>query len=299
MKTASLGFARHAYVLQSGQQQKRPRAVWNSMQAAAMTEGAKDASSLHGVLLRVAYDGTHFHGWAPQTTQRTVCGVITEAITKMVPGPIPMLRGASRTDAGVHAQDQVAAFDATHLIPPKGWLLGINQHLPEDVSIRSAASVEPGFEPRFRNIEKRYAYRVRCDRVRDPFSRTVAWRIDQPIEIEKIRREAQAFVGTHTFGAFHSARDERTSFEREIRAVDVEWNAPDLVIRVTGQAFLYNMVRIMVGTLVDIGRGHLEEGAVVRALASQERRHAGMTAPPHGLLLEEIRLDCTQADAWP
>jgi tRNA pseudouridine38-40 synthase len=253
---------------------------------------------LNGVLLRVAYDGTDFHGWAPQAGLRTVSGVLSAAIANMSSDASP-LRGCSRTDAGVHALDQVVAFDCTQNIPSKGWLLGINQHLPDDVAVRSAAQVEPNFEPRFRNVQKRYAYHVRCDRVRDPFSRNTAWRVDHPVDVDKIRSEARAFVGAHTFGAFHSARDERTSFEREVLSVDVDWTAPNLVIRVSGKAFLYNMVRIMVGTLIDIGRGHLPEGTVRSALLSQKRKDAGMTAPAHGLVLEHIELPDVERERWP
>jgi tRNA pseudouridine38-40 synthase len=253
-----------------------------------------------GVLLRIAYVGTHFHGWAPQTEQRTVAGAVNNAIAAMMPpGICSAVRGASRTDTGVHAKDQVAAFDSRQEIPPKGWVLGINQRLPRDVAIQSAASVEEGFEPRFRNIGKHYSYRIRYERVRDPFSEDLLWRVTDTLNVERMLDEAQAFKGEHGFGAFHAARDERTSFTRTIDRIELVHNAPDLVIHVYGKAFLYNMVRIMVGTLVDVGRGHREPGTVQKALTSQLRTDAGVTAPAQGLMLETIELDVSEADRWP
>lgn len=244
------------------------------------------------MLLRVAYDGTAFHGWARQEDQRTVASTLQGAVLAMDPRAT-LVRGASRTDAGVHAEAQLAAFDTEKDIPPRGWVLGINQHLPEDVAVRSASMVTEGFEPRFENAGKRYVYRVYNDRVRSPFTRVREWRIDEPLDIAAMREDAAAFVGTHDFGAFHSVRDPRPSFVRTISEVRVEPDADERTIRivVVGTAFLYNMVRIMVGTLVDVGRRRKPRGSPARALESKERRDAGMTAPAKGLTLEEVLLD--------
>jgi tRNA pseudouridine38-40 synthase len=252
------------------------------------------------VLLRIAYEGTNFSGWAPQATQRTVAGCLNEAIQRVIrTDTFTALRAASRTDAGVHARDQVAAFDTSRLMSPQGWLHVLNQNLPDDMAVRSVASAEEGYDPRFRSTGKRYAYRILSEKVRDPFGRAYSWRIDSALDIERMRAEASAFVGTHEFGAFHSARDHREGVTRTIDRIEIHQEGEAVIIRVYGKAFLYNMVRIMVGTLVDIGRDRKEPGTVLQALRSQVRSDAGMTAPAHGLTLEEIQLDCLESDRWP
>ncbi len=259
--------------------------------------------SEHGVLLTVAYDGTAFSGWAAQRDARTVEDALRGAIRALDPraeGP----RGSSRTDAGVHAEGQLAAFDATLEIPARGWVLALNQHLPDDVSVRAARTVPVSYSPRFASKKKRYRYRLLLDKVRDPLLRDRAWRIGWELDLEKMRREARAIVGTHDFAAFRSAGDERDVTTRTVHDVAVVVDAVDprvASIVVEGNAFLYNMVRILVGTLVDVARGHLDEGAIARALASKDRSHAGQTAPPHGLVLEHIDVDLPSdaGEPWP
>jgi tRNA pseudouridine38-40 synthase len=256
-----------------------------------------------GVLVKVAYDGTAFSGWAPQRQGRTVHDTLRGAIAALDPhatGP----RGTSRTDAGVHADGQLAAFDATLELPPRGWVLALNEHLPDDVCVRSARAVPFEFNPRFANRGKRYRYRVLLDRVRDPAHRARTWRIGWPIDVERLAREARAFEGTHDFAAYRSSHDPRGDTVRTITRVAVEHTDGDpriLSIVVEGTAFLYNMVRIMVGTLLDVARGKLPEGAAARALVVRERRLAGMTAPALGLTLEEVHVDLPEGagEAWP
>ena len=211
------------------------------------------------------------------------------------------MRGASRTDAGVHAEGQLAAFDTSRDIPARGWVLGLNQHLPEDVAVRGARPVGPGYAPRFAARGKRYRYRVLVDPVRDPALRARAWRVSE-VDVDAVAREARAALGTHDFIAFRSSGDERENTVRTLSRVDVEREAQPGVIAVVveGNAFLYNMVRILVGTLIDVGRGRLEAGAVERALASRDRGDAGTTAPAHGLVLERVDVDVAGAgERWP
>jgi tRNA pseudouridine38-40 synthase len=255
----------------------------------------------HGVLLEVAYDGTEFHGWAAQSGARTVEETLRGAVLALDPRA-SRLRGTSRTDAGVHAEGQLVAFDAEREIPAKGWTLGLNQHLPEDVAVRSARGVPPGFSPRFASRGKRYRYRVLADPVRDPRWRVRAWRVSE-LDPAAMQREGQAALGTHDFAAFRSAGDERATTVRTLTRVDVE-RGPDprvLSVVVEGDAFLYNMVRILVGTMVDVGRGRLAPGAVARALETRERRVGGVTAPAHGLVLEKVHLDLPEGtgEPWP
>ena len=258
---------------------------------------------MNGVLVEVAYDGTAFSGWATQRDARTVEDALRGAILAVDPkasGP----RGTSRTDAGVHAEGQLAAFDAELTIPPRGWVLALNQHLPDDVAVRSARAVPSGYAPRFASKKKRYRYELLFDKLRDPLVRDRAWRIGYDMDMALVEREAQAIVGTHDFVAFRSAGDERDNTVRTIEAVEVRRHASDArrwQVAIEGSAFLYNMVRILVGTLVDVGRGHLEPGAIARALDKKERGLAGQTAPAHGLCLERIELElpAEAGERWP
>jgi len=254
-----------------------------------------------GVLVQVAYAGTAFSGWATQRDARTVEDTLRGAILAVDPraeGP----RGTSRTDAGVHAEGQLAAFDARIAMPPRGWVLTLNQHLPEDVAVRSAQIVPTGFSPRFASKKKRYRYDLLLDKVRDPLLCSRTWRIGYDMNMARIEREAKAIVGTHDFAAFRSAGDERVETVRSIYGVELtQADARRWSITIEGNAFLYNMVRILVGTLVDVGRGHLEEGTITRALAGKDRGLAGQTAPPHGLTLQSIELDMPEGsgERWP
>ena len=254
-----------------------------------------------GVLLEVAYDGTAFHGWAAQPRVRTVEEVIRGALVALDPHA-SALRGASRTDAGVHAEAQLVAFDTEQDIPARGWVLGSNQHLPDDVAVRSAREVAPGFSPRFSNRGKRYRYRMLVDVVRDPGWRSCAWRVPA-LDLDAVATEALAAQGTHDFAGFRSAGDERDDTVRTLSRVAVEREADPRVVAVVveGDAFLYNMVRILVGTMADVGRGRLQAGAVTRALQARDRRLAGTTAPAHGLTLEQVHvvLPPGAGEPWP
>ncbi len=260
-----------------------------------------------GVLLSVAYDGEAFSGFAPQPGQRTVYGVLLEAIRALDPG-VSGLRGASRTDAGVHARAQAVALDPTRAIPAKGWVLGVNAALPRDLAVRTARRVPRGYEPRAHGRGKRYRYHLLVDRVRDPMLERTAWRIDPPFDRARAEAELAAILGTHDFTAFRSASDPRVDTLRTLdRVTIVAPRAEDprqLAIEVEGNAFMHNMVRIIAGTAVDVGRGRLRAGATARALASGARTDLGMTAPAHGLILDEVRLELpplllTGDDAWP
>jgi tRNA pseudouridine38-40 synthase len=257
---------------------------------------------MKGVLLVVAYDGEHFSGWAKQEGSRTVQDVLRTAIVTMDPS-VADVRGASRTDAGVHAQGQVAAFDTERDIEARGWALGLNAALPDDVAVRSARQVAAGFEPRAVSRGKRYRYRLLLDQVRDPLLRGRAWRVGHPLDLEKMEREAARLVGTNDYRAFRSARDERVNTVRTLSRVAIDRENDRVVgIVVEGSAFMHNMVRIIAGTLVDVARGHLDEGAVTRAIASGKRDDLGTTAPPDGLFLEHVVLADAEpigGDIWP
>lgn len=256
-----------------------------------------------GVLVRVAYDGTQFSGWASQRDTRTVEDTLRGAILALDPraeGP----RGTSRTDAGVHAEGQLAAFDTIVTMPARGWVLTLNRHLPDDVAVRSAEIVPVGFAPRFANKTKRYRYDLLLDKVRDPLLCHRSWRIGYDMDMALLERESRAIVGTHDFAAFRAAGDARTDTTRTIHAVSVAPSASEprlFGVTIEGTAFLYNMVRILVGTLVDVARGHLPEGTIARALVEKDRAIAGQTAPAQGLVLAaiDVTLPEPRGERWP
>jgi len=253
------------------------------------------------VLLRISYDGTRFHGWARQSSHRTVEETLHTALLAVDPNASAP-RGMSRTDAGVHARAQMAAFDASFDIPPRGWVLSLNTHLPDDVAVRQARIVTPEFHPRFASKKKRYRYRLLLDRVRDPLRAPFTWRVGADLDLERMSREAAHLVGTHDFAAFRAAGDERHDTVRTITSLELlHKDDNELHIVVEGAAFLYNMVRIIVGTLVDVGRNHKPEGTMVRALSERSRVVTGTTAPAQGLCLDEAELALPQesSEPWP
>jgi tRNA pseudouridine38-40 synthase len=257
----------------------------------------------HGVLLTVGYDGTSFSGWAMQKDARTVEEALRGAILALDPRAIGP-RGCSRTDAGVHAEGQLAAFDASLMMPPRGWVLTLNQNLPDDVCVRAARAVTVAYNPRFTSKKKRYRYLLLRDKVRDPILRDRAWRVGFDMDMDRLAREAASIVGTHDFSAFRSARDVRDVTIRTMHSVAVAQSSIDprlWTITICGNSFLYNMVRILVGTLVDVARGNLPEGTIAGALASGRRVTAGQTAPAHGLTLEhiEVELPTIEGATWP
>lgn len=255
------------------------------------------------VLLTVAYDGAGFHGFARQPTARTVAGELLGAIREMDPRVLDV-RGVSRTDAGVHARGQLVAFDTAKTIPPRGWVLGLASHLPPEIAARGAAFAETGFDPRRHVAHKHYRYTLLEDNRRDPFFDRVCWRIGAPLDLAIAARAAQAAIGTHDFTAFRSSADERTSTTRTMLAIDIARALHDtrlIQVDVHGDAFLHNMVRILVGSLVDVARGRLPPECIAEALRSGRRSDLGITAPAQGLCLISVTLDDSAGvcDPWP
>jgi tRNA pseudouridine38-40 synthase len=253
------------------------------------------------VLLTVAYDGAPFAGYARQPHARTVAGELDGAVRAVDP-KASLVRGVSRTDAGVHALAQRVAFDSVLDIPSRGWALALMRHLPHEIAIRRAALITPGFEPRRHSVEKTYVYRLYQSDLRDPFLAGRAWRVPQRLNHSAMAEAAKVLIGEHDFAAFRAAGDEREETVRKIFRIEVRTDSRDprlLEIAVEGDRFMYRMVRIIVGALVDIGRGRLSAGALSRALETRQRRDLGVTAPPEGLYLERVLLDDEGTDPWP
>ncbi len=268
-------------------------------------------AGLQGILLVVAYDGRGFSGWQLQPGRRTGQGEL-ERVAATVAGHPVRMRAASRTDAGVHAIGQVVAFDSRRALRPRNWVMALNQSLPPDLAVRSARLCEAGSQPRWQARDKTYRYLLHLGFARNPLYRDRAWHLGKLVrrqfpdpdrtdtevhrlDIAAMREAAQALTGKHDYNAFRASDDSHRTTVRtlhEVRIVEGYDGSPELLaIEVRGTAFLKNMVRIMAGTLVEVGRGKLSVEQVTALLDPDARRgQAGETAPPHGLTLVEVAL---------
>lgn len=258
-------------------------------------------SSPERLLLELRYDGGPFAGFVRQENAHTVAAELELAIRRMDP-EAGALTCSSRTDSGVHALHQIASFVSQKSIESRGWVLGLGQLLPDAVAVTAVSKVDLDFDPRKDPIWKRYRYRVLTSPVPDPFEAGRAFHVLTRLDLSLMREEAKLIVGQHDFAAFRSARDERPVTIRTLHSVQLEEDPRDpriVHIVVTGDRFLYNMVRIIAGTLVDVGRGRKAPGAMARALASGRREDLGMTAPAAGLYLEHVQLRTLGRDRFP
>ena len=223
----------------------------------------------------------------PRRDLRTVQATLEDAIRDMT-GETVFVRAAGRTDAGVHANGQVASFDLALNIPAHGLLRGLNSILPRDVALVEAAEAAPDFDARFSARGKIYRYTVWNHVVRSPRLVRTTWHVRQPVDIDAIRNAAAALVGEHDFRAFRASDCDRKTTSRIVRRLDVDRQGPVVTFDIEATAFLKNMVRIVVGTLVDLGRGRIPEDAPARMLVSGDRTAGGMTAPAAGLTLLRV-----------
>jgi len=253
-----------------------------------------DISNHKRYMLTIAYDGTAFHGWQKQTPPeceplRTVAGVVEDALRHVLRQPLDLV-GASRTDAGVHAQGQVAHFDADTSIPLEKIASAVNSRLPNDVEIRSAQIAPARFDAISDATSKQYRYRIFNTAQRPLDKRHTVYHCWTPLDITLMSDAAARLVGTHDFEGFAAAHHGRTTTVRTVLRCEVlTTDAPEVHIVVEGTGFLYNMVRIIAGTLVEVGRGRFTPDVVDRILQSHDRRQAGPTLPPQGLCLEWIK----------
>ena len=244
--------------------------------------------------LTVRYDGTDFHGWQVQPGLRTVQGVLAEACARILRHEVKPA-GAGRTDAGVHAQGQVASLETESPHPCEKILGGLNAVLPDDVSVGTVEEVEAGFNARFSARSKWYRYRILAVRSRDPIEHRYAWHVPSSLDVERMQFAASGLCGTHDFRSFarqsarESAPDEpERSTVRTLYSVDASRVGNIMTLDVRGDGFLYNMVRTIAGTLVEVGRGKRPVTFPADALAARDRSAAGPTAPPQGLFLMEV-----------
>ena len=236
------------------------------------------------IKLVVAYDGTDFRGWQLQPKVRTVEGELNRALSGLLREEI-QVTGASRTDSGVHALCNVAVFDTGSPIPPVKLSWALNQRLPEDVRVQDSCEVAADFHPRHCPSRKTYEYRILNSRFPLPTRRRYAHFTYVPLNVEKMRQAAAYLVGEHDFASFCAAASTAETTVRTIHALSVEREGEEILIRVCGNGFLYNMVRIIAGTLMEAGRAHVEPRQMADILNARDRQAAGPTAPACGLTL--------------
>lgn len=254
------------------------------------------ASEMRRIKLTVAYDGTNYCGWQVQPNGLTVQEVLNRALTELL-GTETRTTGASRTDSGVHARGNVAVFETEARMPAERFAFALNTYLPEDIRIQGSEEVPAAFHPRFTETVKTYEYKILHRTFPDPTRRLDHLFVYDRLDVEAMRRALTCVIGEHDFRSFQGSGGEasthttvRTIYDAVILREPIgKTDEYILRIRITGSGFLYNMVRILVGTLLDIGRGHLQEEDMQKILEACDRKKAGPTAPAHGLTLLSIR----------
>ena len=242
---------------------------------------------LRTLKLVVEYDGTDFAGWQRQDGQRTVQGCLEEGFRAMT-GQAIVVRGAGRTDAGVHAEGQVASVEVASRIPTLGFLRGLNTHVPPEIAVLEVTDMPAGFNARHDARGKIYRYRVWNHPVRSPRLARFSWHVYDPLDTDRMREAAARLVGEHDFRSYRSSDCDRLNTVRIMRRFDVRRDGALLSFEVEGTAFLRNMVRIMAGTLVAVGKGRMTPDQVSALLTSGNRTQAGVTAPACGLTLVRV-----------
>lgn len=236
------------------------------------------------VMLTVAYEGTNYCGWQVQPNGITIEQVLNETLSELL-GEEITVTGASRTDSGVHSLGNVAVFDTKTRMPAEKISYALNQRLPEDIVVRGSREVPADFHPRFSKSEKTYEYRILNTRFNQPLLRKTTYFYHYPLDAAAMQQAAAVLVGEHDFTSFSSVHAQTNTFVRTIYALDVTKEGDVITIRVRGNGFLYNMVRIIAGTLIQVGAGVRPAEEMQSILEGCDRSLAGPTAPPEGLTM--------------
>lgn len=239
------------------------------------------------IKLTVSYDGSAYCGWETQRNGQAVQPLIEAALATILREPISIV-GSGRTDAGVHALGQVASFSTSSGLTLRKLRLGVNAVLPRDISIIEVAEVPPAFHARFKAVSKTYRYTILNAPARRPLERHREYHFPQALDVPAMQHAALALVGTHDFRAFAKEAARRKNCVRTIHRACVAIHAPRIEIELTGSGFLYNMVRIVTGTLIEVGLGRRPVSTFTEVLAGKARADAGYTVPPHGLCLMSV-----------
>lgn len=239
------------------------------------------------MLLTISYDGTAYHGWQVQPNGITVQETVQNALFALM-GVRPALTGCSRTDAGVHARKFCCHFDCDEKFPENAFLRGLDSLLPSDIAVRDCVEVQSDFHARYNAKGKTYCYYILNSRRRDPFAARYSWKIEQELDADKMNTFCGGLVGTHDFTAFSSAGRSVEDTVRTVKECTVSRSGENIILRITADGFLYNMVRIITGTAAAVSFGKILPDAAHDIIDSKNRALAGDTAPPQGLFLEEI-----------
>lgn len=239
------------------------------------------------VKIIVAYDGTNYCGWQVQPNGITIESVLNHHLSELLGEEIHVI-GASRTDSGVHADGNVAVFDTSARMPAERISYALNTRLPQDIRIQDSCEVPSDFHPRFQSTVKTYEYRICSRKFPDPCSRLYSLFYYWELDVEQMKKAAAYLVGEHDFTSFCTKKEEVTNCVRTIYSLDIEKNGDQIVLRIRGNGFLYNMVRIITGTLLRVGGGLIKPEQIPEILAAQDRSAAAETAPAHGLKLVKI-----------
>lgn len=246
--------------------------------------------------LTLCYDGTRWKGWQKQgNTEQTIQGKLEALLTRLLDQPVEVA-GSGRTDAGAHAKMQVASFRAKTDLETEEILAGLRRYLPADIGAISLEQVEPRFHARLSCTGKTYVYRIWNSELPNVFERHYLYHIQEPLDVSAMRLAAEDLCGTHDFRAFCSLKKFKRSTVRRLEAITIQELGPELRLTFTGDGFLYHMVRIMAGTLLEIGQGKYPPGEITAILRSEDRERAGKTAPACGLYLEQVFYEQKEAE---
>jgi tRNA pseudouridine38-40 synthase len=236
----------------------------------------------------ISYDGTGFSGYQVQPNKRTVQRELERVFAKIHKGQEVRVSASGRTDAGVHAKGQVIHFDSPLHIPEDKWGLALNSLLPEDISVLSVEKANERFHARFDASGKEYRYFLFLSSKRNPFQRNYAYQYPYNLNLDSMQEASRLLLGTHDFSSFCSAKTEVEDKIRTIESIELDMDAEFLTFRFIGNGFLYNMVRILVGTLLEVGSEERKPTDILEILEKKDRRFAGKTAPAHGLYLWKV-----------
>ncbi len=239
------------------------------------------------IRLLLEYDGTSYAGWQVQPGQDTVQGRLEAALETITGEPVRVV-GSGRTDAGVHALGQVAHFKTHSGMSPEEFLRALNSLLPRDIAVREASEAAEGFHARFSAKRKLYRYVVLQGETRSAFGHRYGWEVGYALDVAAMRQGAKHLVGTHDFSAFRTSGGAATDPAKTLHRLEVEEQGRDIVVLAEADGFLRHMVRALVGTLVEVGRGRIGPDEVKAILEARDRSRAGPTAPPQGLFLLEV-----------
>ncbi len=242
------------------------------------------------VLIKLAYDGTNYCGFQIQDDVPTVFGIFQDALLKILGHPTD-IKGCSRTDSGVHAKEFCLSFRTEKQLNLHRLPLALNANLPADIRVKEAVQVDEDFHARYSSKGKEYTYYILNSHIDDPFTNKYYYKVATPLDTDRMNRAAQHYVGTHDFRSFMAAKSKITDCVRTVYSARVEREGDMVKFIVSADGYLYNMVRIMVGTLLDVGKGITTPDHVRQVISATDRSRAGATVPPQGLFLTKVFYD--------